>query len=408
MRITSTRVVKLAAPTPVYDLTVEEHHNFQLANGCFVHNSAKLACHNLFQEIYPIRGKIINAERATAKATANEEVQGIFALLGYNPSAPEGKDPLEKLRVSKIIFMADPDVDGPLPGDTELWVKLKDDEASPAILVTMKELASKEWRDRDFYVFTHDGQQMTWAPAHDCRVRDVCTEWRRLILDTGIEQECSLTHKWLVVRRAAPIGSTPELVVTADLRVGDRVCMRPVSRGSTGVVFSSSVTPRQPFREVAIESIESVQGDEPTPFYCLTVPVFHTFMLGNEMMSGNCHINSLLLTLMAKYAPSLFERGMIYIAHVDEFYAYDSKTDDLYTAATAPLLAEKLAKAGKRLTVNHIKGYGEVDPKELTKLCFDKGTRNLLRVIPEDPSMREFRLLMGNDAKVRREMIGVE
>ena len=384
-----------------------EHRELYLVEGDSAGGSAKLAHYHNFQEIFPLRGKIVNAERAAAKATANEEVQGIFALLGYNPSAPEGTDPLAKLRISKLIFMADPDVDGPLPGDTEVWVKMADSDSSPAILMTMAQLAGHDFFDREYYVYTHNGQAMTWAPATNCMVRCVLTSWKNIVLDNGIEQPCSPTHQWLAIRTTQG-GDTPVLTHTLDLKPGDHICFRSEERSATrSLVATSSYTPRQPMRNVLIERIEDVQGP-PTPFYCLTVPMFHTFMLGNEMMSGNCHINSLLLTLVAKYAPSLFTRGMVYIAHVAEYYAYDEKTDTIYTGATANEVASKLATANKRLVINHVKGYGEMDPAQLRKLAFDKSTRTLLRVVPEDASMKEFRMLMGNDAKVRREMIGID
>ena len=369
--------------------------------------TSKIAHDAYFQEIYPIRGKIMNVERASGKrATANEEVQGIFALLGYNPSVAEGKDPLEKLRVSKLIFMADPDVDGPLPGETEVWVRLSDAASAPPILMTMAQLAEPDWFDREYYVYSHNGSEMTWVPATNCRVQCVLSTWSNLVLDNGMEQECSPTHRWLSVLRGEPPGTKPELRATSELSTGDRICFKPEQVVRQGLV--SGAYPQNTFREAAILRVETILGPEPTPFYCLTVPTFHTFMLGNEMMSGNCHINSLLLTLVAKYAPSLFERGMVYIAHVDEYYAYDQKTREIYTAMTPQLLQTKLTQAGKRLVPKHIKGYGEVPAEVLEKLSFDKTTRRLLRVVPEDPAMKEFRLIMGNDAKVRREMIGVE
>ena len=39
MRVASVKPIKLEKPVPVYDLTVDKHHNFQLASGAFVHNS---------------------------------------------------------------------------------------------------------------------------------------------------------------------------------------------------------------------------------------------------------------------------------------------------------------------------------------------------------------------------------
>ena len=39
MRVQSVKPITLDTPVPVYDLTVDKHHNFQLASGAFVHNS---------------------------------------------------------------------------------------------------------------------------------------------------------------------------------------------------------------------------------------------------------------------------------------------------------------------------------------------------------------------------------
>jgi len=43
MKVTSVRRITLSEPVPVFDLTVDEHHNFKLADGCYVHNSKDVA-----------------------------------------------------------------------------------------------------------------------------------------------------------------------------------------------------------------------------------------------------------------------------------------------------------------------------------------------------------------------------
>ncbi|HVU71446.1 MAG TPA: DNA topoisomerase (ATP-hydrolyzing) subunit B [Mycobacteriales bacterium] len=107
-RVAEVRVVSRTCD--VYDLTVDEHHNFALEAGVFVHNSAKQGRDSRVQAILPIRGKIINVEKARLdKVLKNTEVQSLITALGTGIS--EDFD-LEKLRYHKLVLMADADVDG--------------------------------------------------------------------------------------------------------------------------------------------------------------------------------------------------------------------------------------------------------------------------------------------------------
>lgn len=77
--------------------------------------TAKQGRDRLFQAIMPLRGKILNIEKAQEhKMWENEEIKNMFTALGVTIGTEEDSKALnlEKLRYDKIIIMTDADVDG--------------------------------------------------------------------------------------------------------------------------------------------------------------------------------------------------------------------------------------------------------------------------------------------------------
>jgi DNA gyrase subunit B len=94
----------------VYDIEVPNTHNFALASGVFVHNSAKQGRDRHFQAILPLRGKILNTERARLdKILDNNEIKSLISALG---TGIHDDFSVEKLRYDRVIIMTDADVDG--------------------------------------------------------------------------------------------------------------------------------------------------------------------------------------------------------------------------------------------------------------------------------------------------------
>ncbi len=86
-----------------------------LVEGDSAGGTAKQGRDRFFQAIMPLRGKILNVEKAMEyKIYENEEIKNIFTALGVRIEEKDGERQLniEKLRYHKIVIMCDADIDG--------------------------------------------------------------------------------------------------------------------------------------------------------------------------------------------------------------------------------------------------------------------------------------------------------
>ena len=111
MHIVAKKRIILETPIPVFDLTVNKHHNFVLGNGATVHNCGGMRqVRSKEHALLPLTGKIMNCLRTkTDRALLSKAILNILGAIGYDPKQA---DPMKKLQVGRVVFLADPDPDG--------------------------------------------------------------------------------------------------------------------------------------------------------------------------------------------------------------------------------------------------------------------------------------------------------
>jgi DNA gyrase subunit B len=355
------------------------------------------------QAILPIRGKILNVERARLdKMLSSQEIQAIIAAIGCGI----GEDfDVEKARYHKVVIMTDADVDGshirtllltfffrqmreliergylyiaqpPLfkvkKGKSERYIK--DERALEEHLLDLA-LASVEVLPAEM------GEAL---PAARLRRLLECASFYRTILERLTLRR--LDERIVDAAIAARMPHESELADEAGLR--ERVApaleehFAAIAGGEEAVAWGTSEDPEHGGHRLVAETRRAgVVYQTAIETDLLRSPEFQRL---TELAAEIAEIGS---------APFRLQRGA------------DAEPEEAPTPVA--LLKRLLAVGEKGLSIQRYKGLGEMNPDQLAETTMEPGSRTLLQVRIEDAVEADdaFTTLMGDDVEPRREFI---
>ncbi len=388
-----------------------ESTELYLVEGDSAGGSADTGRDSNIQAILPLRGKILNVEKAQlVKVLDNTEISNLFRGIGLSPAGIEEEMDISKRRYGKIIVMTDADVDGSHIRTlllTFLFRHMRDLVVGGHIYIAQPPLYRVIQRKQVRYVQTHQAMMSELISLGMSGTRlmvkadsTVFTgENLQKIVDLAMQMEQPLE---LLERRGIDIRylirfSGDEKSRLPRYRVLYADSEKWFMERDDADAFLQSLQPPVPENTDAAPAVETVESAAPREKIAQLVDL-HEIKTLNEVFAQLKDYGF----FVADYTPA----GL---RNAEPIYPFVLERDDDRVPLTnlRDLLVELRQMGEKGLTLTRFKGLGEMNSEELWDTSMDPEKRTLLQVRMEDAAAADeiFRVLMGDAVEPRREFI---
>ncbi|MEZ6033845.1 MAG: DNA gyrase subunit B [Planctomycetaceae bacterium] len=396
-----------------------ESTELYLVEGDSAGGSADTGRDSNIQAILPLRGKILNVEKAQlVKVLDNAEISNLFRGIGLSPAGGEEEMDISKRRYGKIIVMTDADVDGSHIRTlllTFLFRHMRDLVAGGHIYIAQPPLYRVIQRKQVRYVQTHqammselislgmNGTRLTvkadstvFAGENLQKIVDLAMQMEQpleLLERRGIDIRYLIRftggEKSRLPRYRVLYADSEKWFMERDDADAFLKSLQPVLPETT--VTEPETATDMPGKSAGTE--ESAPREKTAQLVDL-----HEIKTLNDVFAQLKDYGF----FVADYTPA----GL---RNAEPIYPFVLERDDDRVPLTnlRDLLVELRQMGEKGLTLTRFKGLGEMNSEELWDTSMDPEKRTLLQVRMEDAAAADeiFRVLMGDAVEPRREFI---